>query len=232
MEKSENLNELATALSAAQAEIEDAEKSRSNPAFRSKYADLGAIVDACKPALTKHGLAFSQVFEPSEAGVLRLTTMLLHQSGQWLAGTITMPLAKVDPQGYGSAATYARRYGLAAIVGVCPEDDDAQAASAPRQQAESRGDQRAASQPPAEHASPGRSEREDLIGQVHTLFKELHATTKFYPWCSGVLKREVGGISDLEFADLRALHRHLSTEKALLEGQARQQGKLAQEQGA
>src|SRR5947207_2600650 len=102
MEKSENLNELATALSAAQAEIEDAEKSRSNPAFRSKYADLGAIVDACKPALTKHGLAFSQVFEPSEAGMLRLTTLLLHQSGQWLAGTITMPLAKLDPQGYGS----------------------------------------------------------------------------------------------------------------------------------
>jgi hypothetical protein len=100
------------------------------------------------------------------------------------------------------------------------------------QQAESRGDQRAAQQPPAEHASPGKSEREDLIGQVHTLFKELHAGDKFYPWAGGILKRDVAGISDLEFADLRALHRHLKTEAALLEGQSRQQGKLAQEQGA
>ncbi len=129
MERSETLNELAAALTLAQAEIEDAEKCKQNPAFRSKYADLGAIWDACKPALAKHGLSVAQFCEPAPEGQLMLTTMLLHKSGQFLSGTALIPLAKVDPQGYGSAMTYARRYGLAAMVGVCPEDDDGNAAS-------------------------------------------------------------------------------------------------------
>ncbi len=173
MEMSEQVNELATALSAAQSEIEGATKDKINPAFRSKYADLGSVVDACKAALVKHGLSFTQVFEPSAEGTLMLTTMLLHQSGQWLRGTCLMPLAKVDPQGYGSAATYARRYGLAAIVGVCPEDDDGNAASGrqdtyqgrqqqPSRQAESRGDTAAAvartERPLAPSSSPARAE--------------------------------------------------------------------------
>lgn len=129
MKHSEQLNELAAALAAAQAEIEDAEKCKANPAFRSKYADLGSVWDACKPALSKHGLSVAQFCEPSERGTLRLVTMLLHKSGQFLSGAAELPLAKEDPQGYGSALTYARRYGLAAMVGVCPEDDDGNAAS-------------------------------------------------------------------------------------------------------
>jgi hypothetical protein len=126
MERSESLNELAAALNAAQAEIEDAAKAKANPAFRSKY-----------------GLSVAQFCEPSPEGTLMLTTMLLHKSGQFLAGTAMLPLAKADPQGYGSALTYARRYGLAAMVGVCPEDDDGNAASgrsngsAPRENAPS-----------------------------------------------------------------------------------------------
>jgi hypothetical protein len=143
MDKSEQINELAAALCKAQAEIEDAEKAKSNPAFRSRYADLGAVVDACKPALTKHGLAFAQMCEVGPEGTLCLTTVLMHGSGQWISGTCSMPLAKQDPQGYGSALTYARRYGLAAMVGVCPEDDDAQGAMPAQQAARQRFESRA-----------------------------------------------------------------------------------------
>lgn len=128
MEHSTNLDALAAALTEAQKEIEGAAKDKFNPGYKSKYADLSSVMDACKPALSKNGFAIIQGAEPSDTGTLCLTTMLLHKSGQWISGTMTLPLAKQDPQGYGSALTYARRYGLAAIAGVCPEDDDAQSA--------------------------------------------------------------------------------------------------------
>jgi len=128
MKMSEAINELAAALCHAQAEIEAADKDgRGN---YGRYTTLLSVWDACKPALTKHGLSVAQFAEPSEPGTLALTTMLVHKSGQFIAGTETLPLAKSDPQGYGSALTYARRYGLAAMVGVCPDDDDADTASA------------------------------------------------------------------------------------------------------
>jgi hypothetical protein len=129
MQKSETIGALAAALAKAQTAIDAAEKNKANPAFRSKYADLASIWDACRDALTANGLSVAQFAEDSEPGTLRLTTMLLHTSGEWIAGTMALPLAKQDPQGYGSACTYARRYGLAAMVGVCPDDDDGNAAS-------------------------------------------------------------------------------------------------------
>jgi hypothetical protein len=89
-----------------------------------------------------------------------------------------------------------------------------------RQAPDSRGDAQAAT----DHATAGKGEREDLIHAVHGLFKALHEGEKFYPWAGGILKRPVTGVSDLEYADMRTLHRHLSTEKAVMEGQARQGG--------
>lgn len=130
MEKSEKIGTLAAALVAAQPKIEGATKDKENPAFRgAKYADLASVMDACKDALNEQGITVVQSPQPSDVGKLSLETVLLHKSGEWISGTITMPLAKNDPQGYGSALTYARRYGLAAMVGVCPEDDDGNAAS-------------------------------------------------------------------------------------------------------
>jgi len=127
MQRSEAIDQLATALVVAQAEIEGAEKD--NKGNYGKYATITSVVDAIKPALNSHSLAFMQLYEPSADGELALTTLLVHTSGQWISGTATVPLPKKDPQGYGSAGTYARRYGLMALVGLCPEDDDAQAAS-------------------------------------------------------------------------------------------------------
>jgi hypothetical protein len=126
--QSEQINELAKALAAAQAKIQGAAKSKTNPHFKSRYADLESVWDACREQLTSNGLCVTQSFDPSASGV-RLRTVLMHASGQWIDSLIEIPMTKQDPQGYGSAATYARRYALAAIVGVAPEDDDGNAAT-------------------------------------------------------------------------------------------------------
>lgn len=128
MEHSDQLNEIAAALCKAQTKLEGAKRDSSNPFFKSKYADLASVWEACKPVLSENGLSVTQFCLPSDGNTVNLTTMLLHSSGQFISGTMTMPLGKADPQGYGSAMTYARRYGLAAIVGVCPEDDDGEGA--------------------------------------------------------------------------------------------------------
>lgn len=113
----------------AQAEIEKASKDKTNPHFRNKYADLGAVVDAIKPALEKHGLAFLQKFHHDDKGIT-VETIIIHESGETLSnGTLNVPASKMDAQGFGSACTYARRYSLQAAFGVAPEDDDGNAAS-------------------------------------------------------------------------------------------------------
>ena len=135
--KSEQINELATALAKAQSEITGAKKDANNPFFKSKYADLSSVWEACRDALTKNGLCVSQMVEQNEHGDV-LCTMLIHSSGQWLSST--MPIkSKLEARGsnelqaLGSALTYLRRFSLAAIVGVAPaeEDDDGNGATNP-----------------------------------------------------------------------------------------------------
>lgn len=128
MEKSENINEIAAALAKAQAEIRGAIKSKSNPYFKSNYADLACVWDACRDPLSKNGLSVVQTPETCDEGVA-LSTLLMHSSGQWIQSTYRMPIAKKDPQAVGSALTYSRRYALAAIVGIAQEDDDGNAGS-------------------------------------------------------------------------------------------------------
>lgn len=128
MEHSDNLGELGAALAKAQAQVKGAKRDSANPFFKSQYADLASVWDACRDALTSNGLSVVQ-FPGYENGVAMLTTVLLHSSGQWLAGTAGAPIAKQDAQGVGSAITYLRRYALAAVASVSPEDDDGNAAS-------------------------------------------------------------------------------------------------------
>lgn len=125
MQMSEQINELAAALAKAQAVMEGAVKDSANPHFKSKYADLASIWAACKPALTANNIAVVQSLGNVDGGHwVACTTTLMHASGQWLRDTFALPVTKADAQGYGSAATYVRRYALAAMVGVAPEDDD------------------------------------------------------------------------------------------------------------
>lgn len=125
---------LSAAMAKAFAEIEAATKSAENPAFKqggkvSKYADLGSVIEAIKPALIKHGLFFTQRCHPADSGV-SVETVLHHEGGEELSlGTLYVPANKQDPQGFGSALTYARRYGLQTGFGVPTEDDDGNAAA-------------------------------------------------------------------------------------------------------
>lgn len=123
MNHSERINELGTALAKAQGQIEGAKKDSANPFFKSKYADLASVWDACRTQLSDNGLSVTQCPEESENGIA-IETMLLHSSGQWIKSRYAMPVSKIDAQAVGSAITYARRYALAAIVGIAPDDDD------------------------------------------------------------------------------------------------------------
>lgn len=124
-----NLNELAGALAKAQAAMDHAQKSSTNPYFKSKYADLAEVWDTIRKPLTDNGLSIVQTTEPREDGKLYLKTTLLHASGQSIDGIYPIQPVKSDPQSLGAATTYARRFALQAIVGVSPEDDDGNTAS-------------------------------------------------------------------------------------------------------
>jgi len=123
------MNKIAPAFVAAKKAFGPALKDKSNPAFRSKYADLGACIDAVEEALLANGIAFFQETSEDPTGVT-VETVFLHESGESLrCGKLHVPASKQDPQGYGSALTYARRYSLMAACGIAPEDDDGNAAS-------------------------------------------------------------------------------------------------------
>lgn len=124
------MKNISEAMAKAFAQIEGAVKGKTNPAFRSKYADLAAVVDAIKPALAEHGLFFRQITHPADHGVC-IETVIHHASGESLAcGPLFVPASKQDAQGFGSAMTYARRYSLMAAFGVPAEDDDGNSAVA------------------------------------------------------------------------------------------------------
>lgn len=132
IETSHNISELAKVLPQAQASMGDVFKNANNPAFRSKYADLAAVVEAVMPALNQHGIALLQPASGLVGDVVKVTTMLLHESGQWVRCTTSVAVTKKDAHGVGSAITYGRRFGLQSMSGVAPTDDDGNAASAPK----------------------------------------------------------------------------------------------------
>ena len=130
MMTSENICDIATALSQCQGEMGGAEKGADNPFFNSKYADITSVLKAIKEPLANNGLSFVQmpVHHENEAGVI---TRLMHTSGQWIESTLWLPVGKADAQGVGAAITYARRYALQSILGVPAADDDGNAVSQP-----------------------------------------------------------------------------------------------------
>jgi hypothetical protein len=128
MNKSDSIKELATALNLAQADMSGAKKKAANPFFKSKYADLNAVVDAIRQPFCDNGLSYSQ-FPLFRDGLVGVETILMHSSGEWISSELLLPMVKQDPQAAGSALTYARRYSLQAIAGIPSEDDDGNAAS-------------------------------------------------------------------------------------------------------
>lgn len=123
MTKSDTIGKLAAALLKAQKNIGAATKGAANPFFKSKYADLGSVMEACKEALNNEGIAVTQPVG-NENGRHTVTTMLLHESGEFMAETMVLEVPKANMQDLGSAISYARRYGLQSFGFIPAEDDD------------------------------------------------------------------------------------------------------------
>ena len=120
--------ELFAALAKAQGEIENASKNAANPHFKSKYADLAEVLNTIRPTFATNGLSMIQ--SPGYDGsIASVTTVLAHSSGGYITGTASCVPAKAVAQGIGSATTYLRRYGAAAVAGIAQEDDDGNAAA-------------------------------------------------------------------------------------------------------
>lgn len=123
------MNKIAPAFVAAKKAFGPALKDKNNPAFKSKYADLGACLDAVQQGLEDNGIAVYHESSLDESGIT-VECVLLHESGETIrGGKLHVPAVKHDPQGFGSAMTYARRYSLMAVCGIAPEDDDGNAAA-------------------------------------------------------------------------------------------------------
>lgn len=127
MKMSDSIAQLAEALSKAQGQIDDASKGSKNPFFNSKYADLAAVRSVIREPLAANDIAVIQ-FPRSLDGEVEVETMLTHKSGEFMSETLRLPVGKWDAHGIGSAITYARRYGLMALLGIATDDDDGNAA--------------------------------------------------------------------------------------------------------
>lgn len=123
LEHSAEIGLIAAALAKAQGSFGKIVKDTVNPFFKMKYAPLSSVIEATRKALSDNKIAVVQSVGFAD-GLCSVDTMLLHDSGQWMKGTISMPVDKNDPQRVGSASTYARRYGLSAFVNVAADDDD------------------------------------------------------------------------------------------------------------
>jgi hypothetical protein len=129
MQQSESIANLAKSLSIVQGKLIHAKKDAENPFFKSRYADLESVWSACRSLLAANGLSIMQFPGEYLDGCMPLTTIIAHESGEWIGQEMSVPIAKPDPQGAGSALTYMRRYALAAVVGVVQADDDGNSAS-------------------------------------------------------------------------------------------------------
>lgn len=141
MNASPTLGALATALAKAQAEMPHAPKSSKNTHLKNEYADLPTVIETVRPVLNRHGISVLQRAVDSPPGTVAISTTLLHDSGEWIADEgIVIPFAEQRgvnlAQSAGSALTYARRYGLAAIVSLAQGDDDGRDAGAPQEAAQ------------------------------------------------------------------------------------------------
>lgn len=172
---SEQCAELFTALAAFQGEVTPPKKTASNPHFKSKFADLADVLEAVRAPLAKHGLSLTQMAVGACDGYVRVVTLVGHKSGQWLKGTLDMPLPQKTPQGVGSAISYARRYCAMAALGIAAEDDDGE-------RAEGRGPGGAKQAAPQTAQQPSQG----LATTLATLRRELvaqdgpHALADFY----------------------------------------------------
>lgn len=232
MQKSETIGELAKALAAAQGEILGAKKDSENPFFKSKYADLASVRDACRDPFAKNGLAVVQTprsLITPEVTIIYVETLMAHASGEWISEELSAVPVKDDPQGIGSCITYLRRYALASFAGVAPEDDDGNAASGGGNN----------SRQPAQRATSARPTPKLEDAEITQIKMSLVSTCKLLNaagdkpvWGAKRLDefavKEYGKKSDdLELEPLRDLLKKLSNKLDLVKAQAAASGGAA-----
>ena len=182
--QSTEINELAMALVSAQSEFSAVPKGSVNPFFKSKYAGLPEVVQHTAPVLAKHGIAISQFITYSEHGGDELLTYLMHNSGQFIAYSMRLHLAKEDMQSFGSACTYARRYAYMSCLSIISdEDDDGNSATKAK-----------ASAKPKEKTSA-----ETMRDLLSAKFSEPIERKKFV---EGLMGRELKSLNDLSEAEI------------------------------
>ena len=197
MKTSESLEKLADALSQAQGEFEAVEKSAANPFFKSKYADLASIIEATAPVLSKHGLSVVQMVSWDGEHDL-LTTRLMHKDGEWMESTMRLFLVKADPQGQGSAVTYARRYQLQSLLNLRSVDDDGNAASTNPGQTQTR--QSPTRAPANESTTEVPLASQAQLGMLNGLFEQKgYANDREVRlrYCQSVIARQIESSKDL-----------------------------------
>jgi len=160
MNKSETIGNLAEALSKAQGEIDAAKMNSVNPFLKNRYADLGSVIEAARPALAKHGLSFSQMIGGDAQNVV-LETVLMHASGEYISQQVSLPVGEEKgrslAQNVGAIVTYLRRYSLSAMLGIyADEDTDGQQTESKKQQPQAQPKQEQAQQEHPQHAQNSR----------------------------------------------------------------------------
>lgn len=126
---SASLGSYAKSLAKAQGQMGGAKKSAQNPHLKNRYAQLEDVIDAVGPHLSANGIAYSQLPFTAGKDFVGVVTIFVHESGEFMASKVTMPVTKGDAQGHGSGYTYLRRYSLMAMAGIAPTDDDGNAAT-------------------------------------------------------------------------------------------------------
>lgn len=209
------IGELAKALAKAQGELVPAAKNATNPFLKNKYADLASCIAACREVLPKYGLAYAQCIIPSKEGTVCVETMLMHESGQWIKSRCVLPCtvpisrdgkpAMNAAQAAGSAITYARRYGLSAIVGLVTEDDDGNAAAmSPKEQRRQEQERVQEARREAETKNPDKmsdQQRKALMARLNEL--GCKAREDYLMELSRVLGRTVNTSKELTTSDFR-----------------------------
>lgn len=198
MQKSEIIIELAKALSIMQSQLQPAPKDSENPFFKSHYADLASVWDAVKKPLTDNGLSVVQTVDCDNSAYVLVTT-LFHSSGQWVSSRYPLNPTKPDPQSFGACVTYARRYALSAICGVCAvEDDDGNTASKPElgkpEKTEYKAPQKATQKPVVDDIPLGDTPSDKVVDAAKEVFDGKEVPTAmanekqrkmFYAICKG-----------------------------------------------
>lgn len=233
MNISEGRSDLFAAISGAQAEFSTVVKNATNPHFKSKFAPLDTIIEMIRPILPKHGLAVMQFTDIAEAGIV-VETVITHSSGQYISGALAMPVVKQDPQGYGSALTYGRRYALAAALGIVSDEDvdgngtektkGGEQPPQPQKQQTRPGHQAQQPQPAAVNLDQSRAACDKIMTWIEAVAGKVDSSKKLSDWFLNDDNAPlVSEKTKLNSTDLSAINRHFEATRKMLDQKGAQQ---------